>query len=106
MSNSHRNPGSFSSSVPRAGAILVGVLALIAALGLYAASVASAVSWETVKTFAPLKIPAPNPPTWDEDVQLGGASGMAVNLTGEGGVKPGTIYTVGSSNSEDRKSVV
>jgi hypothetical protein len=56
---------------------------------------ASASVWETVKHFAPENIPAPNPPEWSEDTQLGGVSGMAVNRTGAGGVEPGTLYAAG-----------
>jgi hypothetical protein len=56
-----------------------------------------AASWETVKTFAPLVPTPPNPPVWPEDVQMGGAGGMAVNVTGAGGVEPGTVYSIGSS---------
>lgn len=69
-------------------------------LGLLGPSLASAASWETVKTFAPLVPTSPNPPSWPEDVQLGGISGMAVNVTGAGGVTPGTIYTIGFSKGE------
>jgi hypothetical protein len=72
------------------------VLAL-AAIGTMCAASASAASWETVQDFGPLKLVEPNPPTWPEDVQLGGASGMAVNVNGTGGVAPGTIYTIGTS---------
>ncbi|MGD9735523.1 MAG: hypothetical protein AB7V58_07950 [Solirubrobacterales bacterium] len=93
MSNS--NAGSVASNPVRAGVILMGVIALLALVGLSAASRASAVSWETVKNFGPLKVPQ-SPSELDEDVQLGGASGMAVNLTGNGGVEPGTVYTVGT----------
>lgn len=55
----------------------------------------SAASFGKVQNFAPKAETPPNPPTWPEDVQLGGASGMAINLTGAGGVAPGTVYTIG-----------
>jgi hypothetical protein len=32
---------------------------------------------------------------WPEEVQLGGIGGMAVNVSGAGGVPPGTVYTAG-----------
>lgn len=76
------------------------VLITIGALGLLAPTHGRAASWETVKTFAPLVQPPPNPPQWPEDVQLGGVGGIAVNETGAGNVAPGTIYTVGLSSSE------
>jgi hypothetical protein len=69
----------------------------LAAIGPACAASASAASWETVQNFAPLKQVEPNPAQWPEEVQLGGASGMAVNVSGAGGVEPGTIYTIGSS---------
>src|SRR5882757_6820217 len=80
-------------SLALAGA-LVAAMALLGSIG---ATTATAGSWETAKTFAPLVPTPPNPPTWPEDVQLGGVSGMAVNMTGAGGVSPGTIYTVGDT---------
>ncbi|MDX6602553.1 MAG: hypothetical protein QOF13_1755 [Solirubrobacterales bacterium] len=104
MSKSHPNELSVNVlSVIRgsalAGASIAGVITLLAIIALAAAPRASAVSWETVKTFAPLVPQLPNPPEWPEDVQLGGIGGMAINRTGAGGVDPGTIYTVGSSNT-------
>jgi hypothetical protein len=74
------------------------LLALIV-LGLLLPTRGLAASWETVKNFAPLVPTQPNPPSWPEDVQLGGIGGMAINMTGAGGVAPGTVYTVGSSVS-------
>lgn len=66
-------------------------------LTLMSPALGRAANWETVKTFSPLVQPPPNPPQWPEDTQVGGAGGMAVNVTGNGGVTPGTIYTIGSS---------
>jgi hypothetical protein len=95
----HMDKGiSTTGSARRLSLALAGVLvAAMALLGSIGATTATAGSWETAKTFAPLVPTPPNPPTWPEDVQLGGVSGMAVNMTGAGGVSPGTIYTVGDT---------
>lgn len=84
--------------LPRTLEICITVVGLALVLLLLTnASGASAATFLKVQNFAPTTEPGPNPPTWPEDVQLGGASGMAINLTGAGGVEPGTVYTVGFS---------
>jgi hypothetical protein len=80
----------------RAALWAVGIAVLVLVALDRGAPPAAADVWETVKHFAPENIPAPNPPAFPEDTQLGGVSGMAVNRTGAGGVDPGTLYTVGS----------
>jgi hypothetical protein len=57
-------------------------LGVLAALLGFGASFASAAAFVQVGTFAES----------GEEVQLGGASGMAVNVNGAGGVAPGTVY--------------
>jgi hypothetical protein len=39
----------------------------------------------------------------DAEIQLGGTAAMAVNTTGAGGVKPGTVYVITSTPLEPRK---
>lgn len=79
------------SRLPWRAAPFVAALIAIASMGV---TTASAASWEQVKTFGPLSIP--QTPPFSEDTQLGGVSGMAVNVTGAGGVDPGTVYTIGA----------
>ncbi len=43
------------------------------------------------------EVGAPDP--FSEEVQLGGVSGMAINVGGAGGVAPGTLYAVGEANT-------
>jgi hypothetical protein len=87
-----------SHSVGRIRAIQTGRLALaLIVLGLLIPVPGMAASWETVQNFSPLAPTTPNQPTWPEDGQLGGVSGIAVNVSGAGGVAPGTVYIVGSS---------
>jgi hypothetical protein len=71
----------------RIGALLAALLAL----GLLAASPASA-AYETVGNFAGILKPPAEPGVFPEEVQLAGVGGMAVNVSGAGGVAPGTVY--------------
>ena len=67
------------------------VLCLLAALPAPPASAA----YEQVGTFAGILEPPAEPGVFPEEVQLGGVSGMAVNIdgvSGVGGVAPGTVY--------------
>jgi hypothetical protein len=64
------------------------VASVLLAVGLLAASPASA-TFETVGTFA----------STGEEVQLGGTSAMAVNLSGAGGVPAGTVYAATTENT-------
>jgi hypothetical protein len=73
----------------RIGALLAALLAL----ALLVASPASA-AYETVGNFAGILKPPAEPGVFPEEVQLAGVSGMAVNQSGAGGVKPGTVYAV------------
>ena len=67
------------------------LLGAILAVGLLMASSASA-AYEQVSTFGGTLV-APVPPSpFPEKAQLGGSSGMAVNVTGAGGVPAGTVY--------------
>jgi hypothetical protein len=82
----------------RRGTICAVTLVVAFAAALLASSSASA-AYEQVGTFAgtpgalqPWGNFAQEEGTWPEEVQLGGASGMAVNYTGAGGVPAGTIY--------------
>jgi hypothetical protein len=92
MTRSHLNehqPGSFRVRMAT-------VLGAFAALGFFAAAPASA-TYEQVGCFAgPFPgLNASCKPTvgeFSEEMQLGGVSAMAVNVTGAGGVKAGTVY--------------
>jgi hypothetical protein len=93
MTHSHLNEHQ-PSSFPVRMAALLGALV---ALGIFAAAPASA-AYEQVGCFAG-PFPGLNTsckPTVEEkffeEMQLGGVSAMAVNATGAGGVKPGTVY--------------
>lgn len=102
MRRSIANQERLSTRRPRAASLLAGatIVLLFMFIGLLTVQRASAASWEVVKTFAPLVIPEPNPPTWSEDVQLGGAGGIAINFDGTGGAAPGTVYTIGGQSTE------
>ena len=85
--------------------------ALRAALGLgatvlallLAAATAHATAYEQVGTFAGSATPVTEEEILaDEEVQLAGASGMAVNYTGAGGVPAGTVYAVGANSESTR----
>jgi hypothetical protein len=88
------------------------VATIVAALAvvLLASTIASA-AYEQVGTFAGtpgvLKLAYGNTPDevaarWPEEVQFASASGMAVNVTGAGGVPAGTIYAAGYYDGETR----
>ncbi|MDX6600925.1 MAG: hypothetical protein QOF13_127 [Solirubrobacterales bacterium] len=82
-------------TVPRLILEPTGVLvAVLMALGILSAAPASA-SYETVDHFGGVLQAPSEPNQFPEEVQLGGATAMAVNINGAGGVAPGTIYTVG-----------
>jgi hypothetical protein len=85
----HNNEWILGRSSKLCAVILALAVGLLALVNVSAAS--AALSWETVGNFAPKNEPAASP----EEVQLGGVGGMAVNVTGAGGVNPGTIYTIG-----------
>jgi hypothetical protein len=75
--------------------ICVAFILATAVFTLTVASAAHAAGWETVETFAGSKSLPAEPGAWPEEVQLGGVTGMAVNVTGAGGVAPGTVYSAG-----------
>jgi DNA-binding beta-propeller fold protein YncE len=85
------------------------VATIVAALavGLLASTSASA-AYEQVGTFAgtpgELQVEGGNEESarWPEEAQLAGASGMAVNYTGAGGVPVGTVYAVTHYSYETR----
>lgn len=60
-------------------------------LGFVAAPRATALTFEPVGHFGGVVSPPP-PSQFPEEAQLGGVNGLAVNSTGVGGVKPGTLY--------------
>lgn len=68
------------------------LVGLVLALVLLMAAAASA-SYEQVSTFGGTLVAPSKPSEFPEKAQLGGSSGMAVNVTGAGGVPPGTVYT-------------
>ncbi|HUB98470.1 MAG TPA: hypothetical protein VMS11_01465 [Solirubrobacterales bacterium] len=74
------------------------VLATIAAT-LCMVGAASAAGWETAAIFAGSRSLPAEPGVWPEEVQLGGVTGIAVNVSGAGGVTPGTVYTAGFGGS-------
>lgn len=65
--------------------------AVLLAVGLLAASSVSA-TYEQTGIFAGALTPPAEPGVFPEEVQLGGVSGMAVNVSGAGGVAAGTVY--------------
>ena len=70
-------------------------LASLFFLGLLASPSAEAAQMEQVCTFAGSAAPeTAEEIAEDEEVQLGGVGGMAVNYTGAGGVPAGTVYAV------------
>ncbi|MDX6602065.1 MAG: hypothetical protein QOF13_1267, partial [Solirubrobacterales bacterium] len=77
------------------------------AVGLLAPTLASA-AYEQVGTFAGtpgvvrVEGGSEESARWPEEVQLGGASGMAVNYAGAGGVPAGTVYAVTNYSFETR----
>jgi hypothetical protein len=68
------------------------VTAVISILGLLAAAGAAAATYETVDTFGGTPKPPSTGAEWPENVQLGGAAGLAINRTGAGGVPKGTLF--------------
>ncbi len=92
MRRSHLNKHQSSSF----GVRMAAVLGALVALGLFAVASASA-AYEQVGCFAG---PFPGLTAscerrvgeFSEEMQLSGVSAMAVNVTGAGGVKPGTVY--------------
>jgi hypothetical protein len=69
--------------------------AVVVAIALVCSAAASAASWEVTKNFGPEK--PGTPPQFNEETQMGGVEGLAINRTGAGGVEPGTIYSMGTS---------
>ncbi|MFL5872196.1 MAG: hypothetical protein ACJ75T_01800 [Solirubrobacterales bacterium] len=79
---------------------LAHITAILLILGLAAASTAAtAATYETVTTFGGTSTPPAAGEEWPEQVQLGGASGMAINRTGAGGVPKGTVFVAVPPNS-------
>jgi hypothetical protein len=83
----------------RAVALRLSVLAVLIAIpvvpGIFGVVAAQALTFETASHFAGILAPTPPPAKeseFPEDVQLGGVGGMAVNVSGAGGVAPGTVY--------------
>jgi hypothetical protein len=70
--------------------VMAGVLLVFGSL--FAARAFAA--YEQVGIFAGSLTPPVKPGVFPEEVQLGGVSGMAVNVTGAGGVAPGTVYAM------------
>jgi hypothetical protein len=78
---------------------LASAVGLTFMLILLATPLASA-SYEQVSTFGGTLV-APKPPgVFPEDAQVGGASGMAINYTGAGGVPAGTVYVASREGGE------
>jgi hypothetical protein len=76
----------------------LGVLIVaLTALGLIVAAPASAGSYETVGHFGGVLTKPSEAGNFPEEVQEGGATAIAVNEAGAGGVAPGTFYTIGGS---------
>lgn len=67
------------------------VTTVLLVLGLLLASNAFA-AYERVGIFSGSLIPPVEPGVFPEEVQLGGVGGLAVNVSGAGGVAPGTVY--------------
>ena len=76
----------------------VRLIAVIAIFGLFTATAATAATYETVDTFGGTATPPATGEEWPEDVQLGGAAGMAINRTGAGGVPKGTVFVAVARN--------
>jgi len=72
--------------------LLAHLTAVLSIVGLFSAVGATAATYETVDTFGGTPTPPASGEEWPEDVQLGGAAGMAINRTGAGGVPKGTIF--------------
>ena len=84
--------------------LAVAAVGLSFALLLVAAAGASA-GYQQVGTFGGTLI-APSPPgSFPEEAQLGGASGMAVNVTGAGGVPAGTVYVAAQDPEHPEGSI-
>jgi hypothetical protein len=75
------------------------LIAALAALALLGAGPASAATFETVDHFGGVLSKPSEPGKFPEEVQLNGVSDVAVNVSGAGGVAPGTIYAIGRSDS-------
>jgi hypothetical protein len=78
------------------------LIATLATLGLISAGPASAATFETVDHFGGVLSKPSEPGKFSEEVQLDGVSDVAVNVTGAGGVAPGTIYAIGRNPDEQR----
>ncbi|MDX6600910.1 MAG: hypothetical protein QOF13_112 [Solirubrobacterales bacterium] len=78
------------------------LIAALTALGLLGAGSASAATFETVDHFGGVLTKPSEPGKFPEEVQLDGVSDVAVNVTGVGGVAPGTIYAIGTNPEEKR----
>ncbi len=93
--------------IPRRPTWPIAFAAALFAVGLLAASSASA-AYEQVGCFAgslPGLTESCKPVAekkFGEEVQLGGVSGMAVNVDGAGGVPAGTVYAVGKAEAGTR----
>ena len=85
---------------PKSAALPAALLCLASlfCLGLLATPSAEAAQMEQVCTFAGSAAPVSEEKiAEDEEVQLGGVGGMAVNYTGAGGVPAGTVYAAGKT---------
>ncbi len=87
MTQTLHNSDKIGSSVWRLGS----TVGLFLAVALFAAGPAFA-AYEQVGIFSGSLTPPIKPGVFPEEVQLGGVSGMAVNVDGAGGVAPGTVY--------------
>ncbi len=96
MKHTDHNLNQPRSSSARIGALLGALLALV----LLAATPASA-AFEQTGIFAGSLTPPVKPGVFPEDVQLGGVSGMAVNIDGAGGVPAGTVYAAAVPSLEE-----
>ena len=85
--NFHQQTHRFRLYAGRTSALVVALLCF----GLAGAAPALAAPFESVGHFGGVVTPPP-PAQFPEDVQLGGVGGMAVNVSGAGGVAPGTVY--------------
>ncbi|MDX6603378.1 MAG: hypothetical protein QOF13_2580 [Solirubrobacterales bacterium] len=77
------------------------VAALLLALALIISAHASA-AYEQVGIFSGSLTPPAEPGKFPEEVQLGGVSGMAVNVDGAGGIAPGTLYAASEAGEDVR----
>ncbi len=87
------------SRVPRplwfASVRVTALVLSVLAVGLLASAHATAAPFEPAGHFGGILPPVPPPKTpseFPEEEQLGGTGGMAVNVSGAGGVTPGTLY--------------